>query len=481
MKIYNIFCALFFCLLLNFFAGPQTLQAQAPPQITPAGPHTFCQGNSILLTASAVPFIDLDYTTFSTGTVGADQWQSFTPGLTGSLAAVTIRTNSCANNNSTTFTLYEGVGTTGTVLNSQVVVFNGCNYFHVVSLPDIDLVSVANYTFRLQSSTDLFLLGNHSAPGIYFSNSYGTPPWRLSFSTTMKSPLDIVQWFKDNTLIPGATAFSFLASESGAYDSRAEEEGIYSGPSNVVNVNVISPGTISLSSPIGSDVQNMCQNNPINTIIYTTTGVTGATFSGLPPGVSGNWAANVVSISGTPSITGDFPYAVFLTGNPCGASEAFGIIKVNPVSSIVNPPANQILCSNSLTDSVSFSGSLEGTVFNWINDNPSIGLSESGSGDIERFNAVNNGLTPLTATITVTPSFTNEGFTCYGTPVNFTITVNPSPVITNPAVNSAVIGTAFNETFTIMGGISPVLISTPSDLPEGLNFSTSGVLSGHTH
>src|SRR5690606_19316265 len=141
MKIYNIFQHQFFCLLLFLISGFGNLYAQTPPQITPTGSHSFCEGDSILLTATAVSQIDLNYTNFTTGTVGADQWQSFSPGLTGSLVAVTIRTNSCASNISTTFTLYEGVGTAGTILNSQVVVFNGCNYFHVVSLPDIALVS----------------------------------------------------------------------------------------------------------------------------------------------------------------------------------------------------------------------------------------------------------------------------------------------------------------------------------------------------
>ncbi|MBK7710005.1 MAG: hypothetical protein IPJ37_02805 [Bacteroidales bacterium] len=37
-----------------------------------------------------------------------------------------------------------------------------------------------------------------------------------------------------------------------------------------------------------------------NKYTYTTTGATGATFSGLPTGVTGNWAANVVTISGSP-------------------------------------------------------------------------------------------------------------------------------------------------------------------------------------
>lgn len=63
------------------------------------------------------------------------------------------------------------------------------------------------------------------------------------------------------------------------------------------------------------------------------------------------------------------------------------------------------------------------TTFNWSNDTPSIGLAASGSGSIPSFTAVNMGSTPVVATITVTPMING----CAGTPVQFTITVNPTP------------------------------------------------------
>lgn len=63
------------------------------------------------------------------------------------------------------------------------------------------------------------------------------------------------------------------------------------------------------------------------------------------------------------------------------------------------------------------------TTFDWTNDAPSIGLASSGTGDIPSFTAVNTGSTPIVATITVTPSVNG----CAGTPIQFTITVNPIP------------------------------------------------------
>jgi hypothetical protein len=94
----------------------------------------------------------------------------------------------------------------------------------------------------------------------------------------------------------------------------------------------------------------------------------------------------------------------------------------------VNHPPDQTVCSGSPTIPVNFTGAVPGTVFNWTNDTPGIGLAPSGTGDIESFNAVNTGIAPVIATITVTPVYMNEGITYTGTPQSFTITVNPLPV-----------------------------------------------------
>src|SRR5262249_18438753 len=75
-------------------------------------------------------------------------------------------------------------------------------------------------------------------------------------------------------------------------------------------ITVTANNTIALSSAAGTDAQTKCINTVITNITYSTTGATGATFSGLPAGVNGNWAANVVTISGTPTASGTFNYTV---------------------------------------------------------------------------------------------------------------------------------------------------------------------------
>jgi hypothetical protein len=178
--------------------------------------------------------------------------------------------------------------------------------------------------------------------------------------------------------------------------------------------------------------QSPTQTVPIGNEPYLVTPTPGSTYSWtITPGSSGtDW-----SINGTGnSITADWnsPGVYTLSVVETNAQGCNGL----PVSVIVtvyqtpnvNDPPDQTVCNGSATIAVNFAGAVPGTVYNWINNTPSIGLAATGSGNIASFNAVNTGTTPVVATITVTPSYTNAGITYTGTPQSFTITVNPLPV-----------------------------------------------------
>jgi len=171
--------------------------------------------------------------------------------------------------------------------------------------------------------------------------------------------------------------------------------------------------TITLTSTAGTNAQTVCLNTAITNITYSTTGATGATFGGLPAGVTGSWAANVVTITGSPTTTtgSPFNYTVTLTGG-CGIVTASGTITVNPIPDVVQP-ANQVVCNNSSTAAVNFTGAVPGTVFNWTNNTTSIGLAASGMGDIASFTAINTTNAPIVSTITVTPQTGGSGNFAY--------------------------------------------------------------------
>ncbi|MEI7664044.1 MAG: PKD domain-containing protein, partial [Bacteroidota bacterium] len=168
-------------------------------------------------------------------------------------------------------------------------------------------------------------------------------------------------------------------------------------------------------------------------------------FSGTIPGTTYSWTNNNTTIGLAATGTGDIPdfTAINATSSPviatitvtpsfdygamvCTGTPVSFNITVNPIPTTGILP-NQVFCHNALTNPVQFTGNVTGTVFGWTNDNTSIGLAATGTGNIAAFTATNAGTTPVKATITVTPSFTNAGITCTGLASQFTITVNPLP------------------------------------------------------
>ena len=100
----------------------------------------------------------------------------------------------------------------------------------------------------------------------------------------------------------------------------------------------------------GTDSQTLCTNTALTDIRYATTGATGATFTGLPAGVTGSWLANEVIITGSPSIDGAFNYIVTLTGG-CGTITANGTITVNltPVPAFTAEAGPSVCASTDVT------------------------------------------------------------------------------------------------------------------------------------
>jgi len=90
--------------------------------------------------------------------------------------------------------------------------------------------------------------------------------------------------------------------------------------------------TVTLTSGAGTNNQTVCSSDAVTPVTYTATGITSATVTGLPAGLTGSFAAGVFTISGTPTVSGTFNYTVTFTGT-CGTLTENGIITVNPTPS----------------------------------------------------------------------------------------------------------------------------------------------------
>ena len=213
-------------------------------------------------------------------------------------------------------------------------------------------------------------------------------------------------------------------------------------PANLVVCNGAATGPVEFTTTNTGGATTYAWTND-NTSIGLAAGGTGAigTFNAIN---NGN-----VPVSATITVTPTFTFA----GVSCsGPSKSF-TITVNPATT-VNPVANQFVCNGSATLPVTFSGGINGTVYSWTNSLPSVGLPESGSGNIASFTAINTGSAPVAAMITVTPVFIN-GVSCPGTPQQFTIHVNPSAQVnqaSNQALCHGALSTAVNFSTVNTGG-----------------------------
>jgi gliding motility-associated-like protein len=210
--------------------------------------------------------------------------------------------------------------------------------------------------------------------------------------------------------------------------------------------------------------QTLCNGSNTAAIIFSGA-VSGTTYnwtnSNPSIGLAANGAGNIPSFTviGNSSNTTTAVITVSPTINGCPGSPKFFTITINPVPTVVQP-ANQNLCSGSSTSAILFSGTVNGTVYNWTNNNTSIGLAASGSGDIASFIAIAN-TTNNTASITVSPA--SNG--CPGAAKTFTIIATPIPAVAQPADQTLCNGslsTAINFSGPVAGTIYNWTNSNPS-------------------
>ncbi|RYE23737.1 MAG: HYR domain-containing protein [Sphingobacteriales bacterium] len=188
-------------------------------------------------------------------------------------------------------------------------------------------------------------------------------------------------------------------------------------------------------TPTVASVNNQTVCNGANTSAVSFTGnVANTAFNwtntnntiGLASGGTGNIAAFAGTNTGATITSGTI--TVTPVANSCSGTAANFSVTVNPTP-VVNNVTNQVVCNNAAVTAVAFTGAVSNTVYNWTNTQAGIGLAASGTGDIATFNAMNTGTTPVVATIQVTPVANN----CTGTAGSFTITVNPTPTVVDPA------------------------------------------------
>ncbi|MGB4846126.1 MAG: PKD domain-containing protein, partial [Ferruginibacter sp.] len=176
---------------------------------------------------------------------------------------------------------------------------------------------------------------NAPQPFVTFTGTLGTPEYTFNYNinggATLTSPASVggIVSIPAPTNVAGPFVYNLVSVRNvGAAACTRNITG------QSVTVNITPDATVTLTSAAGTNNQTVCINNPLINITYAVGGSgTGGSVTGLPAGVTGVFAAGVITISGTPTVSGSFPYTVNTTG-PCVTPTAVGTINVTADATI---------------------------------------------------------------------------------------------------------------------------------------------------
>jgi hypothetical protein len=203
--------------------------------------------------------------------------------------------------------------------------------------------------------------------------------------------------------------------------------------------------TIASSSP------TLCVNTTLTNITHRTRGATGiGTATGLPDGVTAAWAANVITISGTPLVSGVYVYLIPLTGG-CDTLSAIGVIRVTPVNSAGVASSTPTLCINTVLTNITHTttgatgigtttGLPAGVTASWASDRITLTGTPTVTGIFNYSILLTGGCDSVTATGTITVNPDNTVGAASSTP---TLCINSALTnITHTTTGATGIGTA---------------------------------------
>ena len=242
--------------------------------------------------------------------------------------------------------------------------------------------------------------------------------------------------------------------------------------------------TVNPTAQVDQPLDQVICNGDTTSIVEFTTENTGGTttyaWTNNTPsiGLSGSGSGDILAFTATNITTAPIVATITVTptfeneGIVCDGEDKTFTITVNPTAQ-VDQPLDQVICNGDTTSIVEFTTENTGgtTTYAWINNTPSIGLSGSGSGDILAFTATNITTEPIVATITVTPTFENEGIVCDGEDKTFTITVNPTAQVDQPLDQVVCNEEDVNVLFTTQNTLGSTSYSWISDIDIGAGLS----------
>ena len=301
------------------------------------------------------------------------------------------------------------------------------------------------------------------------------------------------QWYSNTTASKTGPDVTAVGTDSDTFTPLTTAQGTtmyyFVEVSSACGTNVISnlsgAFTVSIDNTAAapSSDPTVCINTTLPSVTIATTGATGIAndgdnsgVNGLPVGVSATWSGDIITISGTPSESGTFNYAIPLTGG-CGIVEATGTITITPDNTAAAPSSSPTLCINTALTSIT------------IGTTGATGISNDG--DNTGVNGLPAGVSATWAgnTITITGTPTESGTFNYSIPMTGgcgtvnatgTIEVTPLATVSAPSVSfpsvciSSPTLTPFTQTTSGVTAIDQDGVPGVNGLPPGISATFSG-------
>jgi gliding motility-associated-like protein len=291
------------------------------------------------------------------------------------------------------------------------------------SINPVDVISTpAGATFSWENT--------NTAIGLGASASGQVPTWTVPSNTTGSSISGTITIFATlDPSCPGSeTDFTVTVEPTGNIDLSTLDTLVCSGESPEIEV----------ESSVSTAIISWTQTSPAS--------ITGATDgNGNPETIT-----DILTNDGSTSSIDTVFYTFSISGVQCPDPNIIVSVAVQPQITMNDVP-NILVCPGQSINPDDFVSTPAGGTFTWTNDNPSIGISASGTGQIPTWAAPTNSTSnPISGTVTVSAQLNG----CPGVQDVFTVTINPIPDYTynlNPSSGLSCV----SATADIVGSVIP--------------------------
>ncbi len=313
-----------------------------------------------------------------------------------------------------------------TVAYSIVPWANGCAGTKITDVVTVTPIPVASVNATSSSicnggKTNILLTATTGSKTVFTFTAAITTPADNGTVNSFSGGLGakITQLLTNTGTTPGVVTYSITPSLSGC-----------SGPSitSTVTVNPVATGSYApLAESIcsGSATGITLAAGPVSGTTFTWTSVSAATVTGASANVSGTSINDVLSNTGT--ATALATYSIIPWANGCAGTKITDAVSVKPIPiAYSTSPAATSVCNNAKTN-IPLKSFTAATILSYtasVTSNPGGGTINGfsgGSGMAIGETLTNSGTSPGVVSYIVTPNYLG----CVGSPVTFTVTVNP--------------------------------------------------------